>query len=46
MNITRIVAPNPGPFTGTGTNSYVLSAGGTALIIDPGPMESSHLDAQ
>lgn len=45
MEITRILAPNPGPFTGTGTNSYVVAAGGEAVIIDPGPLIESHLDA-
>lgn len=44
MNITRILAPNPGPFTGAGTNSYVVEAGGEAVIIDPGPAIESHLD--
>lgn len=45
MQITRILAPNPGPFTGTGTNSYVVVAGSEALVIDPGPMIPSHLAA-
>jgi len=45
MEITRILAPNPGPFTGGGTNSYVVSAAGEAVIVDPGPLIQSHLDA-
>ena len=45
MKITRILAPNPGPFTGAGTNSYVVSADGEAAIIDPGPLLDSHLEA-
>ena len=45
MLITRILAPNPGPFTGTGTNTYLASAAGRAIIIDPGPMNESHLAA-
>ncbi|NNC90937.1 MAG: MBL fold metallo-hydrolase [Acidimicrobiia bacterium] len=45
MEITRIVAPNPGPFTGAGTNSYVLVSAGEAAIVDPGPRLDSHLDA-
>lgn len=45
MDITRILAPNPGPFTGYGTNSYIVSAGGEAVIVDPGPLIDSHLDA-
>ncbi len=45
MIITRILAPNPGPFTGAGTNSYVISTGGEAVIVDPGPLIDSHLEA-
>jgi glyoxylase-like metal-dependent hydrolase (beta-lactamase superfamily II) len=45
MNITRILAPNPGPFTGAGTNSYIAASGGEAAILDPGPLLDSHLEA-
>ncbi|MBT8216059.1 MAG: MBL fold metallo-hydrolase [Acidimicrobiia bacterium] len=45
MRITRILAPNAGPFTGPGTNSYVVESSGHAVIIDPGPMIGSHLGA-
>ena len=45
MNITRVLAPNPGPFTGTGTNSYLISSGREAVVIDPGPMVDAHLAA-
>ncbi len=45
MDITRVLAPNPGPFTGPGTNSYVVASGSEALIVDPGPLIPSHLDA-
>lgn len=45
LNVTRILAPNPGPFTGDGTNTYVVSAGRMALIIDPGPPDGDHLEA-
>jgi glyoxylase-like metal-dependent hydrolase (beta-lactamase superfamily II) len=42
--VTRILAPNPSPFTYTGTQSYLV--GTTALaVIDPGPDEPAHLDA-
>ncbi|MFQ5948801.1 MAG: MBL fold metallo-hydrolase, partial [Acidimicrobiia bacterium] len=44
MNITRLLAPNPGPFTGAGTNTYVIESAGEALIIDPGPVDDSHFD--
>jgi glyoxylase-like metal-dependent hydrolase (beta-lactamase superfamily II) len=45
--IERIVAPNPGPMTLTGTNTYVVGDGaGNLAVIDPGPDDlPSHLDA-
>lgn len=45
MEIERVLAPNPGPFTGPGTNTYVLRSSGHALVIDPGPVIASHLAA-
>lgn len=42
--IRRVVAPNPGPFTHTGTCSYVVGAGEVA-IVDPGPADPRHIDA-
>ena len=42
--VRRIVAPNPGPMTGPGTNSYIIGEQDLALI-DPGPAEGSHVDA-
>src|SRR2546429_4517294 len=43
-DIVRIVAPNPGPMTLEGTNTYVVGFN-PAYVIDPGPAEESHLDA-
>ena len=43
-NILRITANNPGPLTGTGTNSYILGQDSLA-IIDPGPNLPGHLAA-
>ncbi len=43
MEIERVLAPNPGPFTGPGTNTYVLRSAGYALVIDPGPVIPTHL---
>jgi len=40
--IARILAPNPGLYTGPGTNTYIVSSGGEALVIDPGPVIASH----
>jgi glyoxylase-like metal-dependent hydrolase (beta-lactamase superfamily II) len=42
--VRRIVAPNPGPFTFTGTCTYIVGTGEVA-IIDPGPDLPSHIDA-
>ena len=44
QRVRRIVAPNPGPMTGPGTNTYVV--GETDLVVvDPGPAIPSHIDA-
>lgn len=40
----RIVAPNPGPFTFTGTCTYVVGDGEVA-VIDPGPDIGEHVEA-
>ena len=40
----RIVAPNPGPFTGPGTNTYLVGIDEVA-VIDPGPDDPGHIDA-
>lgn len=42
--IRRLTAPNPGPFTATGTNTYIVGSGAVA-IIDPGPDIPAHVDA-
>jgi len=42
--ILRIVAPNPGPMTLEGTNTYLYGAG-PCMVIDPGPDDAGHLDA-
>jgi len=43
-NVRRILAPNPGPFTFTGTCSYIVGEGEVA-ILDPGPDDRAHIDA-
>jgi glyoxylase-like metal-dependent hydrolase (beta-lactamase superfamily II) len=40
----RIVAPNGGPYTHTGTCSYLVGRGEVA-IVDPGPDAPSHVEA-
>ena len=42
--ITRIVAPNPGPMTLAGTNTYVVGRD-PAWVIDPGPADAAHIEA-
>ncbi len=40
--IQRLLAPNPGIYTGPGTNTYVLMSEGEALVLDPGPIIDEH----
>ncbi len=41
--IDLVRAPNPGPLTGPGTNSWVFGSG-EVVVIDPGPLDKGHLD--
>jgi glyoxylase-like metal-dependent hydrolase (beta-lactamase superfamily II) len=43
--VGRVVAPNPGPYTGPGTNTWILDAGPVLVVIDPGPDDDAHLAA-
>ena len=43
--ILRITAPNAGPMTGPGTNSYLVGEGASWTVIDPGPVNEPHLRA-
>jgi glyoxylase-like metal-dependent hydrolase (beta-lactamase superfamily II) len=45
VEIQRILAPNPGLFTGPGTNTYLLGSSSDAVIIDPGPIDQQHREA-
>lgn len=43
--VQRVVAPNPGPYTGPGTNTWIVDAGPVVAVIDPGPDDDAHLAA-
>ncbi len=45
MKVHRVLAPNPGLFTGAGTNSWVIQSAGRVAVVDPGPAIEAHLDA-
>ncbi len=38
-------APNPGPLTGTGTNTWLFGSQGEVVVLDPGPASAEHLAA-
>lgn len=40
-----MLAPNPSPYTGPGTNTWILDSDGSVAIIDPGPIDASHARA-
>ena len=42
-----VLAPNPGPMTLDGTNTWVLREPGASrsVVVDPGPLDDRHLDA-
>jgi glyoxylase-like metal-dependent hydrolase (beta-lactamase superfamily II) len=42
--VRRLLAPNPSPFTYTGTETYIVGRGEVA-VIDPGPDLPDHVDA-
>ncbi len=44
LHIRRVVARNPGPFTYTGTNVFIIGKGEVA-ILDPGPIMPEHEQA-
>ena len=45
--VARVLAPNPSPYTYTGTQTYVVGApnGPDCAVIDPGPDEPEHIKA-
>jgi glyoxylase-like metal-dependent hydrolase (beta-lactamase superfamily II) len=42
--VERILAPNPGPMTLGGTNTYLVGRDPT-VVIDPGPADAGHIEA-
>jgi glyoxylase-like metal-dependent hydrolase (beta-lactamase superfamily II) len=46
--IQRVICENPGPFTFTGTGTYIVGRaedGASVAVIDPGPQDDAHLEA-
>ena len=46
--IQRVICNNPGPFTFTGTGTYIVGGsdeGAAVAVIDPGPVDDDHLQA-
>lgn len=46
--IQRVICDNPGPFTFTGTGTYIVGPpedGASVAVIDPGPIDDSHREA-
>ena len=42
--VVRVLAPNAGPMTGPGTNSYLIGSSRLALL-DPGPADERHVES-
>ncbi|GAB5375527.1 MAG: MBL fold metallo-hydrolase [Acuticoccus sp.] len=42
--IARLTAPNNGPYTGAGTNTYLLGTE-RLMVVDPGPADPAHIAA-
>lgn len=45
--VTALLAPNPGPMTLDGTNTWVLgdARSDEVVVVDPGPLDEAHLQA-
>lgn len=40
----RLTAPNGGPMTGPGTNTYFFGDASGVIVVDPGPNDATHLE--
>jgi glyoxylase-like metal-dependent hydrolase (beta-lactamase superfamily II) len=38
--VRQVLAPNPSPFTFTGTQTYLVGSGADVVVIDPGPADT------
>lgn len=45
MKVERVLANNPGPYTGPGTNTWLLEDLDEVVVIDPGPLDPGHAEA-
>ncbi len=43
--VRRVLAPNPSPYTYTGTQTWLVGARRDIAVIDPGPADATHIDA-
>lgn len=43
--VRRVLAPNPSPFTYTGTQTYLVGREEGVAVIDPGPADDDHIAA-
>ena len=43
--VRRVLAPNPSPYTYTGTQTYLVGNGTRIAVIDPGPDDPAHVEA-
>lgn len=44
-HVEIVLCDNPGPMSLDGTNTYILSGSGGAVVVDPGPYDEPHLTA-
>jgi glyoxylase-like metal-dependent hydrolase (beta-lactamase superfamily II) len=40
--VRRVIASNPSPYTGSGTNTWIVGDPPVCLVIDPGPDDEAH----